>query len=60
MGLLDQVLKAIGKAVNVIMYAAGTIPGIELAGVVEFPQVAFEKFGEFRANIRNNNLASQF
>ena len=57
MGFLDQVLNALGKVVNVVMYAAGTITGIAVAGVVEFTQVAFEKFGEYRAKNRNTNLS---
>lgn len=57
MGLFDEVLNLIGKAVNVVMYAAGTVVGITLAGTVEFCQVAYEKYGEFRAKNRSVNLA---
>ena len=56
MGFFDEVLNAIGKVVNVVMYAAGTITGIALAGTVEFIQVACEKFGEFRSKNRSTNL----
>jgi hypothetical protein len=57
MGFFDEVLNAIGKVVNVVMYAAGTITGIALAGTVEFVQVACEKFGEYRTKNRTTNLA---
>lgn len=57
MGFLEQVLQALGKVVNVVMYAAGTITGIAVAGAVEFTQVACEKFMEYRAKNRNTNLA---
>ena len=57
MGFFDDVLNAIGKVFNVVMYAAGTITGIAAAGVVEFAQVAYEKYGEFRAKNRSVNLA---
>ncbi len=57
MGFFDEVLNAIGKVVNVVMYAAGTITGIALAGTVEFVQVACEKFGEYRSKNRTTNLA---
>jgi len=57
MGFFDEVLNAIGKVVNVVMYAAGTITGISLAGTVEFVQVACEKFGEYRTKNRTTNLA---
>lgn len=57
MGFFDEVLNLIGKAVNVVMYAAGTVVGITLAGTVEFCQVAYEKYGEFRAKNRSVNLA---
>ena len=56
MGLFDDVLNFIGKAVNVVMYAAGTVVGIAAAGVIEFSQVAYEKYGEFRAKNRTVNL----
>lgn len=58
MGFLDEVLSAIGAVTNIIMYAAGTITGIAAAGVVEFTQVAIEKYGEFRTRNRNVNLSS--
>ena len=57
MGFLEQVLQALGKAVNVVIYAAGTITGIAVAGAVEFTQVACEKFMEYRARNRSTNLA---
>ena len=57
MGFLDQVLNVLGKAVNVVVYSAGTITGIAVAGVVEFTPVAFEKFGEYRTKNRNTNLS---
>lgn len=57
MSFMDQVMQALGKAVNVVMYAAGTITGIALAGAVEFTQVACEKFMEYRAKNRSTNLA---
>jgi len=56
MGFFDDVLNVIGKAFNVVMYAAGTITGIAAAGAVEFAQVAYEKYGEFRARNRSVNL----
>ena len=56
MGFFDDVLNVIGKAFNVVMYATGTITGIAAAGVVEFSQVAYEKYGEFRAKNRSVNL----
>lgn len=56
MGLFDDVLNVIGKAVNVVMYAAGTIVGIALAGTAEFLQVTCEKYGEYRAKNRATNL----
>lgn len=57
MGFFDSVLNAIGKAVNVVMYAAGTISGIAFAGTVEFIQVACEKFVEHRSKNRATNLS---
>lgn len=57
MGFFDGVLNVIGKVVNVVMYAAGTVVGIAAAGVVEFTQVACEKFVEFRTKNRSVNLA---
>lgn len=57
MGFFDDVLNIIGKVVNVVMYAAGTVVGITLAGAVEFCQVAYEKYGEYRAKNRSVNLA---
>lgn len=56
MGFFDDVLNVIGKVFNVVMYAAGTVTGIAAAGVVEFAQVAYEKYGEFRAKNRSVNL----
>jgi hypothetical protein len=56
MGFFDDVLSGMGKALNVVMYAAGTITGIAAAGAVEFAQVAYEKYGEFRARNRSLNL----
>jgi hypothetical protein len=56
MGFFNEVLQVIGKAVNVVMYGAGTITGIALAGAVEFVQVACEKFNEHRARNRATNL----
>ena len=38
------------------MYASGTITGIATAGVVEFAQVEYEEYGEFRARNRSVNL----
>jgi len=58
MGFLENVLNLTGKALNLVMYAAGTITGIAAAGVVEFAQVAYEKYGEFRAKNRAVNLSS--
>lgn len=56
MGFFDDVLNGMGKVLNVVMYAAGTITGIAAAGAVEFVQVAYEKYGEFRARNRSVNL----
>lgn len=56
MGFFDDVLSVIGKVVNVVMYAAGTLTGIAAAGLVEFAQIAYEKYGEFRARNRSVNL----
>ena len=56
MGFFDNVLNAVGKAVNVVMYGAGTLVGITAAGAVEFSQVAIEKYKEFRAKNRSVNL----
>ncbi len=56
MGFFDDVLNVIGKVFNVVMYAAGTVTGITAAGVAEFTQVAYEKYGEFRAKNRSANL----
>lgn len=57
MPFFDDVLNVIGKVVNVVMYAAGTIVGIAAAGVIEFAQVAYEKYGEYRTKNRSVNLA---
>jgi len=56
MGFFDDVMYGIGKVFNGVMYAAGTITGIAAAGVVEFAQVAYEKYEEFRARNRSVNL----
>jgi len=56
MGLFDDVLYVLGKAVNIVVYAAGTVVGIAAAGVIEFTQVAFEKYEEYRKLNRSINL----
>jgi hypothetical protein len=43
MGFFDDVLSAIGKVFNVVMYAAGTLTAIAAAGLVEFAQIAYER-----------------
>jgi hypothetical protein len=58
MGFFDDVMYGIGKVFTGVMYAAGTITGIVAAGVVEFAQVAYEKYEEFRARNRSVNLTS--
>jgi hypothetical protein len=55
-GLMDDVFNIIGKATNVILYAAGTLTGIAAAGVVHFAEVAIEKYGEYRDKNRAVNL----
>lgn len=57
MGFLEDVFNIIGKVTSVVMYAAGTIVGIAAAGVVQFAEVAFEKYDEFREKNRSVNLA---
>ncbi|TKB07460.1 hypothetical protein [Desulforhopalus sp. IMCC35007] len=54
MGFMDDIFGIIGKAVNVVMYAAGTITGIAAAGVVHFAEVAIEKYEEYRE--KNSSL----
>ena len=56
MGFLDAVLGVIGKVTSIVMYAAGTLTGIAAAGVVQFAEVAIDKYSEFREKNKTVDL----
>jgi hypothetical protein len=56
MAFFDDVLRFIGNVVDTVVYAAGTIVGIAAVKVVEFTEIARDKYHEYRARNKNVDL----